>query len=86
MNAREVVKLAARQIENPEAKSWLERDEWGSWEREAQELIEQTASQRARECISDEKAMEEFALRLGVRALGALLVSEKAKVSRAKKG
>jgi hypothetical protein len=41
VTAREIVRNAASQVETQPAKSWLERDERGTWEKQAQDLIAQ---------------------------------------------
>lgn len=78
MNARAVVKLAAGRIESSaEVRSWLENDERGSWERDAQAMIEQTAERRKELGIADEQAASEIADRLALRALSAALTLAK---------
>lgn len=80
MNAREVVKLAASRVTSSvEVKSWLERDELGSWERDAQDMIDRSRERREELGISEEAAASEIADRLVVRGLQAVLERETSK-------
>lgn len=78
MDARAIVKLAASRIQSSdEARSWLERDELGSWERDARAFIESSAAKRAELGISDEQAASDIADALCLRALQSLIKWEK---------
>lgn len=80
MIARDVVKLAAGRVtSSAEVKSWLENDELGSWERDAEDMIVRSRERREELGISDEAAASERASRIVVRALRAVLEREKSK-------
>lgn len=78
MDARAIVRLAASRVESSEeVRSWLENDEYGTWEKAAQEMIDATVERRALLHLSDEQAAGEMADRLALRALRAVLAREK---------
>lgn len=75
LTARQVVRAAAERSES--AREWLTRDEWGSWEKQAQEMIDATAERRSSLGMEDAVALEELADRLAFRAVSALLEDAK---------
>ena len=75
LTARGVVKLAASRTKC--AREWLTRDELGSWERAAQDMIDRSVLRRAELGISDSAAASEMADRLLFLALAAMLEDAK---------
>lgn len=71
MNARDIVRRAS-ELESS-ASEWLRLDEFGTWERCAQSMIDETAARRAELGMSDEAAAAEMADRLVLLALRAMI-------------
>jgi hypothetical protein len=80
--ARRIVRLAAKQVNNPSTKSWLLADERGTWERTALDYLVKTADKARELGLSDERVDEEIAYKLGLSALQASLEHVKKKQKR----
>ncbi len=73
--ARDIVRLASQRAKC--AKQWLFRDEFGTWEKRAVELLERTAEQAQKLGLSVEQVNSEIALALELEATTALLAHAK---------
>jgi len=79
LRPRKILQLAAQMVKNPSTKSWLRNDEYGTWERMAESLIESTTIKARELSLSEEQWDREIASILGLRALQASLEHVKKK-------
>jgi hypothetical protein len=73
VRAREIVRLAAKQVKDPSARYWLLADERGTFEKEARKYLEETADKARALGMANEKVNEEIAVMLALSAVEAFL-------------
>lgn len=73
VRAREIVRLAAEQVQDPSTKYWLLADERGTFEKAATKYLEQTADRAKLIRLSNDKVNEEIAVMIALSAVDAFL-------------
>lgn len=74
---RKIIQLAAK--EAPSAREWLIRDEFGTWEREVNKLLDKVALKPEAADLSESKVNEEVAIVIAYLASSAMLARAKKK-------
>jgi hypothetical protein len=75
--ARELVKRAAAQVKDVQAKDWLEKDERGTWEQLAARYLKRADEIRTEKGWTEEEMDEAVASNLALAALEARLRDER---------
>jgi len=73
VRAREIVRLAAEQVQDPSTRYWLLADERGTFEKAATRYLEQVTDRAKELRMSNEKVNEEIAVMIALSAVEAFL-------------